>query len=138
MLCSAEVQRGDGLQDLDELEVALLDGVAELVGVHVDVLEEALEVTLRGRADGRGLDVLEGVLQGGVQVRVEAGHLADVREELGGLDEDALLLDDLVGGEHGFLVFEVLVAEGRVPRVVHPLVDVGGHVLADVAVEQGA
>ncbi len=136
LLRDAEVQAGHRLKDLHELRVALRHGVAELVGVRVDVLEEAFEVRLGRSTDCGCLDVLEGVLEGHVQVLVLSGVPTDVGEQLGRLDEDALLGHDLVLGQDGLLVVELLVVEVSNAGVAHPLVDIRRHVLADVAVEK--
>jgi hypothetical protein len=49
----AEVEVADGVEQLDELLVALGHGGAELGAVDVEVVEEALEVVLAVGADGR-------------------------------------------------------------------------------------
>ena len=69
----AEVQVADGVQQLDELLVALRDGRAELGAVDVEVVEQTLEVVLAVGADRRPLDVAEDPLQGLVEVRVALG-----------------------------------------------------------------
>ena len=53
----AEVEVADGVEQLDELLVALGDGGAELGAVDVEVVEQALDVVLAVGADRRALDV---------------------------------------------------------------------------------
>jgi hypothetical protein len=48
----AEAQVADGVEQLDELLVALRDRRPELGAVDVEVVEEALEVVLAVAADG--------------------------------------------------------------------------------------
>ena len=53
----AQGQVADRVQQLDQLLVALGDRGAELVGVDVEVVEQALDVVLGLRTDRGGLDV---------------------------------------------------------------------------------
>ncbi|GAA1724565.1 hypothetical protein BJ959_000411 [Chryseoglobus frigidaquae] len=94
----AEVEVADGVEQLDELLVALGDRVAELVRVGVEFLEQALEVVFGLGADGRAFDVLEDTAQGFVEVLVIRGSCLDVCEELAREDVEGALPPDLGHG----------------------------------------
>ena len=133
-----EAQVTDRIEQLDELLVALGDGVAELGTVHVEVVEQAFEVVFGVGADRRSFNVLEDPCEGLVEVRIVRGTLTDVLEQLGREDVEALLLDRLFASELGLCVAEPVVVEARVACFAFALVDVGGEVLGDEPVEQHA
>ena len=110
---AAEREVADGVEQLDELLVALGHGRAELAAVDVEVVEETLDVVLGVRADGRAFDVLEDAAQRLVEVLVVAGLLADVGEQVLREDVEALLLDRLVAAELRVGVCQVAVVEVR-------------------------
>ena len=134
----AEVQVADGVQQLDELLVALRHGRAELGAVDVEVVEQTLEVVLAVRPDRRPLDVAEDPLQGLVEVLVVLRPRADVDEQVAGQDVEALLRHRLRPTVLSLRVGQVGVVEVRVAGLALLLVEVRRQVLGDEAVEQHA
>jgi len=70
VLEAAQVEVADRVEQLHELLVALGHGGSELCAVHVEVVEEPLEVVLALGAHGRALDVAEHPLERLVEVLV--------------------------------------------------------------------
>jgi hypothetical protein len=84
-------------------------------------------------------DVAEDPGEGLVEViAVAVGLVADVGEEVCGIDEEPLLLDDVVLDALSVSAGEATVVEVGVAGVVFALVDEGGDVFGDEAVEQHA
>jgi hypothetical protein len=132
-------QVADGVQQLHQLFVAPGHAWAELAGIDVQVVEQALEVVLAVRALGGGFDVDKDAGEGFVQVLVMPGPRPDVGEQCGRQDVEALFPDRL-----GTAVFCVVVAEAGIVETLLTggaallLVEVAGEVLRDEAVEQHA
>ena len=135
---TAKGQVADGIQQLDQLFVALGHGGAEFAGVDVQVVEQALEVVFAVRALGGCLDVDKDAREGFVEVGILAGASAHVGEQLRGQDVEALFLHRLGAAEFGVLVAEGGVVEIGVAGASLLLVEVAGEVLGDETVEQHA
>ena len=126
-----------------KLLVALDDGVAELGAVDVHVVEEALEIVLGFRANGRALDVLKHLGEQLVEVlpvlrqahAVFVDALEDVAKELARENEEPFLLDGLFATPFGLLVWHGGVVEGGIAFLIG---EIGTKVLRDETVEQGA
>ena len=102
-------QIADGVHDLHELRVALGDGVPELRGVDVHVVEEAAKIRLGAAAPRRVFDEAEGVGEGLVQILVTGSLGAHVPKQVRGTNKEALFLDDAFTRR-----FRILVTKGRV------------------------
>jgi len=132
----ADVQVADRVEQLCHLLVALGNRRAELGAVDVQVVEQPLEVVLTGRAKSRRLDVGEDLRQCLVRVRVVAGSLADVGEQVARQDVEALLLNRGGPAKLGVTVRQRGVVEIRLARCIFLLVQIGRQVLADTPVEE--
>lgn len=134
----AQLEVTDRVEQLDELLVAPGHRVAELLAVHVEIVEEALDVVFAVGSDGRALDVAEHAFERLVEVLVTARAAADALEQLTGQDVEALLGHRLGTAELGIGVGEVGVVEVGAPRRTLLCVQVGGEILGDEPVEEDA
>ena len=135
---TSEVQVADAGDDLGQAGDALLERGAEFVGGHVHVVEQALEVLLGRATHARPFDRFEDLGNVDVELGVLLGRFGDVLEELGGEDEVALELNQVLADALRLLVGEVGVGEIGVAGSALVLVDVFRQVLGDEAVEQEA
>ena len=131
-----QAEIADGVQNPHQLFIALGDGCAQFVAVHVEVAEQPLEIILAGRALRRILDILEDRVKGHIQILVVPGTGADIAEEFGGQDEEPLVLDGLLAPELRLLIVQGGVVESSIPRLPLPLVDELRKILGDEAVEE--
>ena len=138
ILVAAEGHLADAVHEGDQAFVAFHDGVAELVTVEVDVVEEPFEVLFAFSALGGGFDVAEDAGEGHVEIGVVGGLSTHVLEEFAGEDEETLGLDQTLAGGLGDFVGEFGVVEVGVASLALATVDELGEVLGDVAVEEHA
>ena len=91
--CLSETHVADAVEQLDEFCVALGDGCAELVAVHVEILEESRQIALARRARRRAFDVMKDALQCFVEVFVRGRISPHIGKKLARRDKVALLRD---------------------------------------------
>ena len=103
----AEIKVSDRVEQLYEFLVPLGDGRAKLAAVHVEVVEQALQVVLAVRGARRALDVAKDALKRLVQILVGRGPLAHVYEELAREDVETLFGHSLLAPELGLSVGQI-------------------------------
>ena len=97
-------QVADGVEQLDQLFVALGHGGAELAAVDIEVVEQALDVVLGIAARGRALDVGKDAGERFVEVGVMPGAGAHVGKQFGRKDVKAFFLHRLGATEFGIVI----------------------------------
>ena len=86
------------IQELAELLIPLGHSGAQLIVIHIKVIEEARKVAFRLIPLGRLFNGVEDFFQGLVEVVIPFGSDPDIAEDLGGIDKEALLLYQALPG----------------------------------------
>ena len=126
------------VQQLHQHLVALSDGLADGLAVHIEIVKQTRKVVFRIAAGCTAFDVVEYPLQRFVQVVVLVRPGEDIAEQFGGQNEEALFLHQSLTGSLRLSVRHFGVVKGLVPGGVLALVDIGGEVLRNIAVEHRA
>ena len=87
------------VEQLHQLLIALGDRRAQFVAVYIQIIEQTFDVVLTVRTQCRCFDVLEDPLERLVKVLVARCTIADVGEQVGRQDVEALFRDDIVTRE---------------------------------------
>ena len=124
------------VQQLHQLRVTLSDRIPELVRVHIDVVEQPLQVVLTVRAVRRCLNIVEDPLQRLIQVRVSRSTLPHIREQFRRENEKPLLRHEIATGLRSIRIRNQHIIEIGVPRLVLTRVHKRRQVLRNEPVKQ--
>ena len=100
----AQIHRRYAAQQLDQLFVALGDGCAEFVTVHIVIIEQADNVGFGWRALCRCFNVAEDAFQRFVQVFVIRCAIQHIPKQFARQDKEALFLYKPIPCAFGFFV----------------------------------
>ena len=126
------------VQQLYQHLVALGNSFANCLAVHIEIVKQTCKIILSVSAVGAALNVVEHTLQRLVQVVVLVRPGEEIAEQFGGQDEKALFLHQPFSGRLRIGVRHFGVVKVLVPGGVLALVDIGGEVLRNIAVEHRA
>ena len=138
ILITSEAHVPDAVKQFDEFCVALGDGRAELVVVHVEILEESRQIALARRACRRAFDVMKDALQCFVEIFVRRRVSPHILEQFTRQDKEPLLVDNIHTLRLCLRVGQCSIVKCRIPCLTRLVVEVVRQLLRDIAIEECA
>ena len=132
----AQLQPVHGFQNFHQQFVALNHRTAQLVAVHIYIVEQAFEIVFAVKSLGRVFYVLKYIAQGFVQVGIVAGIAAYIHKQIGRQDIKTLFFYGVCSAKLSFGIGQLSVIEIRVSGTVFFPVEVRSEVFRYKPVKQ--